>query len=203
MIVAGSGSVGLGQRFIRLIELAYANKIFLGGQHHYTAVGKLLCKQPIEDFASTHAQMGSYGALIGFPLGETTHLCEFAVSDFQPEFKDAIWYCSIGGGQPITDPFLALMREVFWGQGMPTVQDATFAVTWALDHAVKVNPGGINGPVRIAVLEKRKGKFSARLLEDADLQEHLQNIEQAKERLRSFPASQSADAPDTPEVPRP
>ena len=48
----------------------------------------------------------------------------------------------MGSGQPITDPFLALMRSIFWGDGLPTVQDGTFAVTWALEHAIEVNPGG-------------------------------------------------------------
>lgn len=47
-----------------------------------------------------------------------------------------------------------LMREISWSGGPPNVQDATFAVTWALDHAVTCNPGGINAPVRIAVLER-------------------------------------------------
>jgi len=203
IIVAGTGQVGLGQRFGRIIEVAYEDRVFRGTQHH-TAVGTELCKRTIADFASTQVKQGGYGALVGFALGDKPYLCEFPVSDFQPEFKtEKMWYCSMGSGQPITDPFLALMREVFWNSGLPTVQDATLAATWALDHAVAVNPGGINGPVRIAVLEKHAGKFRARVLDNSDLEEHRQNIGQAKERLRTFPASQSADAPDTPEIPKP
>jgi hypothetical protein len=203
VIVAGTGQVGLGQRFGSVIEGAYADRVFVGTQH-CVSVGKELCKRAIADFVSTGVKMGQYGALIGFALGEKPYLCEFPVSDFQPEFKtETLWYCSMGSGQPITDPFLAFMREVFWGAGLPSVQDATFAVTWTLDHAVQINPGGINGPVRIAVLERHSGKFRARVLDDSDLEEHRQNIDQAKERLRSFPASQSADAPGTPEVPKP
>jgi hypothetical protein len=76
-------------------------------------------------------------------------------------------------------------------------------VTWALDHAVKVNPGGINDPVRIAVLERDKGKFQARLLEDEDLAEHRQNIEQAKDLLRKFPSMQKPDAAGIPDIPKP
>jgi hypothetical protein len=109
----------------------------------------------------------------------------------------------MGSGQAITDPFLALMREVFWGKGPPTVQDATFAATWALEHAIQVNPGGINGPARIAVMERTSGKYRTKILDEAALEEHRQNIQQAKERLRAFPALQSADAPGTPEIPRP
>ena len=103
---------------------------------------------------------------------------------------------------PITDPFLALMREIFWRDGPPTVQDGTFAATWALDHAVTVNPGGINGPVRIAVLERASAKWAARMLDDEDLEEHRQNIDQAKERLRSFPATHTPTA-ESADVPKP
>jgi 20S proteasome alpha/beta subunit len=129
VIIAGTGQVGLGQRFGHIVEKAYADKVFVGGQHH-TDVGKELCKRAIADFSSTSANK-EYGALVGFPLGDKPYLCEFPSSDFQPEFKtEGIWYCSMGSGQPITDPFLAFMREVFWGRSLPTVQDATFAVTW-------------------------------------------------------------------------
>jgi hypothetical protein len=72
-----------------------------------------------------------------------------------------------------------------------------------LDHAIQVNPGGINGPARIAVLQKTSGKYRAKMLGEGALEEHRQNIQQAKERLRAFPALQSADAPGTPEIPRP
>jgi 20S proteasome alpha/beta subunit len=203
IIVAGTGQVGLGQRFCHVVEVAYEEKTFLGLKHP-TAVGNEICKRAIADFTYTTANKGQYGALVGFVLGDKPFLCEFAVLDFQPEFKtETIWYGSMGSGQAITDPFLALMREVFWDKGPPTVQDATFAATWALDHAIQVNPGGINGPVRIAVMEKTSGKYRAKMLDEAELEEHRQNIQQAKERLRAFPALQSADAPDTPDIPRP
>jgi len=202
IIVAGTGEVGLGQRFGRIVELAHQQNLFNAGQH-YINVGTNLCARAIMDFQSTGMKPGSFGALVGFALGDQVHLCEFAVNNFQPEFKTDIWYCSMGSGQPITDPFLALMREVFWKDGLPTVQDATFATTWALDHAVRVNPGGINGPVKIAVLEKQGENFRARILEDEDLEEHYENIKQAKELLRKFPASQSAEAPGIPDIPEP
>jgi 20S proteasome alpha/beta subunit len=203
IIVAGTGQVGLGQRFCRIVEVAYTEKVF-DSTKDYTDVGVELCQRTLANFGKTNVQRNCYGALVGFPLGNKPQLCEFAVTDFQPEFKtEKLWYCSMGSGQQITDPFLALMREVFWQHGPPAVQDATFAVTWALDHAVQVNPGGINAPVRIAVLQKEGGKFKARILADAELDEHRQNIEQAKERLRSLSELQKAEAPNTPEIPKP
>lgn len=104
VILAGTGQVGLGQRFGHIVETAYSERLFVGTQQHIN-VGKELCKRGIQDFAFTNATRGQYGALLGFSLGANPYLCEFAVDDFQPEFKtQTIWYCSMGSGQPITDP---------------------------------------------------------------------------------------------------
>ena len=100
---------------------------------------------------------------------------------------------SKGSGQPITDPFLALMRSVFWKDRPPSVQDGTFAVTWALEHAIEANPGGINGPIRVAVLERGTtsgASLSARFLDDWELEEHKENIAAAKDQLRALAARQ-------------
>jgi 20S proteasome alpha/beta subunit len=202
VIVAGTGPVGLGQRFNRIAEIAYKKNLFAGSDH--IEAGKALSRHAIEDFSHTFLKPGQYGALMGFHMGNQPRLCEFAVSDFQPEYKDeGIWYVSMGSGQPITDPFLALMRSIFWGDGLPTVQDGTFAVTWALEHAIEVNPGGINGPIRVAVLQRSKegeDRFVARILDDGDLQEHKENIGAVKALLRKYAAAQnpSEDAPDVP-----
>jgi hypothetical protein len=59
------------------------------------------------------------------------------------------------------------------------VNDAVFAVTWALEDAVEVNPGGVNDPIRIAVLAKQKGRLKARVLSDDELREHKQNVNQS------------------------
>ena len=128
VIVAGSGAIGLNQRFSRIVEVAHDDKIFA---KEPMEASKQLAKRAIEDLAFTHSKPGTYSALVGFSIQKQPYLCEFAKTDFQPEFKDkGIWYVSMGSGQPITDPFLALMRSVFWKDGLPTVQDATFAVTF-------------------------------------------------------------------------
>jgi len=199
-VVAGTGQVGLGQRFTRIVEVAHQGNLFRG---HHIDVGRQLAANAIKDFASTEAKQGTFAALVAFPINHAPYLCEFAIADFQPEFKDdRMWYCSLGSGQLITDPFLAFIREVFWAAGVPSVQDGIFAVTWALDHAIAVNPGGVNGPVRIAILERSGGRAAARMLADDELQEHRENIQQAKERLRTFPAAQ-APAATAPDIPRP
>lgn len=203
VIVACSGAVGLAQRFTHVVATSYDKKKFSG---HYLDVGRHLSQEAIEDFARTQVQQGQLGALVGFGMGDKgPYLCEFGNSDFQPEFKDRkLWFTSLGSGMSITDPFLALMREVFWEKEQPTLQDGIFGVTWAIQHACDVNPGGIKGPVHIAVLERKaesRGKFGAYLLSDDDLREHYNNIEEAKGVLRQFKESQKPDNGGTVDLP--
>jgi 20S proteasome alpha/beta subunit len=202
IIVAGTGEVGLDQRFCKIVKEAWENKQFKGSE---IDVAKRLAKQAIEDFQSTYAQSGSYGALIAFPVNHKPFLCEYALTNFQPELKTGhLWYCSIGSSQAITDPFLALMREIFWREGPPDLNEGIFAVTWALDHAIAVNPGGVNGPIRIAVLERvQKTDLKARLLEETELAEHRQYIREAKQCVRDYRSvPKTENAGEIPDIPR-
>jgi len=187
IIVAGTGAIGLGQRFC-----AAALKVWNDNQgfprHPALDISKAMCKAALEDFSSTYAKMGQYGALVAFPAQNKFHLCEFGVEDFQPEMKtEKLWYASMGCAQQITDPFLGFIREVFWDNGLPSVHDAINAVTWTLDHAISLNTGGVNGPIRIAVLGcDNKNQVKARLLSEAELGEPRQYIDEAKNVLRGF-----------------
>ena len=128
-----------------------------------------------------------YGALVGFSFKGKQYLCEFDYGSMQPHFKDeGIWYVSMGNGQHITDPFLAFIRNVFWGDSLPSLQEGIFAVTWALQHVIDVNPGGINKPIRVGVLTKALSDqdFSARFLDDSELQEHQNQILSSKNVLK-------------------
>jgi hypothetical protein len=199
-IVAGTGDVGLNQRFCSVVERAWTTGIL--GKLSALEVGKHLAKHAIDDFSSTYAKMGSYGALVAFVCKDKPYICEFGVSNFQPELRDErLWHGSIGSAQPITDPFLALMRRAFWKGGYPKVADAVFAVTWALDHAIEVNPGGVNGPVRVALLSKDGAQWKPRILGDKDLAEHHQNVEGAYEALRAYGEKLRSGAGDGPTLP--
>jgi len=202
VIIAGTGSVGLDQRFCSVVRNAWEGGLFTNDEQ---SIATTLSRLMIENMRSTHLNQCQYGAFIAFPASEIFHLCEFAVSDFQPEFKPPkMWYGSMGSTQPITDPFLAFIRDIFWVTGSPSVQDAIFAVTWTLEHAILVNPGGVNAPARVSVLERNENNdFVARILEDKELDEHRQIIEEAKDRLRGLreehqPSAEEA-APNLPE----
>lgn len=185
IIIAGTGQIGMGQRFCHQVRTLWENKR-LSAQDEF-GFAKIIAQAAIQDFGETKCSTGQYGALVAFPCKSGPHLVEYAVADFQPEFKSKnLWYVSMGSGQTIIDPFLGLFREVFWGDSPPTVQEAIFATTWMLDHAVKVNPGGVNGPVRIAIMEQEKGDWRARLLSEDELLEHQGSVAAAKDALRHY-----------------
>jgi len=149
VIVASTGQVGLGQRFGAVVQKGWSDNKF---KLSPIDVGKYLSASAIADFASTGAPR-QLGALVAFPCEQKLCLCEFDPEHFQPEVKnDRLWYVSMGSGQAIADPFLGFIREVMWHDGLPTNQEAVFAVTWTISQAIKLNPGGINGPIQVAVL---------------------------------------------------
>ncbi|MEN6518613.1 MAG: hypothetical protein ABFC38_10530 [Methanospirillum sp.] len=202
IIVAGTGEVGLGQRFCNIVEDEYKNHLF---KKHHILVGKTLSKKGIEDFASTHLGVGGYGAIVAYHEGNNFHLCELSPINFQPEFKkpdNDLWFVSIGGGQPITDPFLGFMRRVFWDDGLPSVVDAVFISAWTLNHAIELNTGGINGPLQIATIKKntRTGPFSATLLTEDELREHMNSVDAAEKYLRQYKEILKGETP-TEEIP--
>lgn len=201
VIIAGTGSIGLGQRFCAIAELAWKEKQF---QKPALEVAKLLSHLFIKDLKSTFLESSNYGALVAFTAEGKPHLCEFEVRNFQPEMKTKdLWYCSMGSTQPITDPFLGLMREIYWEDKPPDLYEGVFATTWALDHAIKLNPGGVKGPIRIAILASIKGQFKAREIEEDELQEHRQHIEEVKDQLREFRKIHKEGPEDIPDVPKP
>lgn len=201
VLVAGTGQIGLGQRFAAILKSAYSEKIF---QKPAVDAAVEITRATIKNFASTEVARGQYGALVAFPVGNKPHLCEFAIADLQPELKDDhLWYCSMGSAQPITDPFLGFIRRVFWKDGPPTVSEGVFATLWTLQQAIELNPGGVGGDAIVGVLANGKdGKMAARLLTADELSEQMDAIDAAEKHLETFRTESQADSgPDLPEAP--
>jgi len=192
LIVAGTGYVGHQQRFCEVARQLWNGKKLSGASP--IGAAKLLAQAGITDFGQTvpAANLANgiqYHALVAYPAGGQLCLCELPGQlGFQPEVKqpDDLWFASAGSGQPITDPFLAMLREVFWHDGPPNVQGGVFTAYWALKHACDLNPGGIKEPIDIAVLEFTKGQLGARKLAKEELDEHANVVGDAKLHLRSF-----------------
>ena len=189
IIIAGTGAVGHMQRFSAVIQQCWDQKALMGKSE--IEIGKMLSSAGIRDFDQTHTMNRLiFSAMVAYPANDQPSLCEFPGMQgmFQPEIKkvDDLWFSSAGSGQSITDPFLALLRKVYWRDEAPALQGGIFTALWALQHACEVNPGGINEPVTIAVLAREKGKLRARMLDDAELAEHRNMVAEATMHMATF-----------------
>jgi 20S proteasome alpha/beta subunit len=186
-IVAGTGYVGHHQRFVALINEHYDKGTFLNKP--YTEIAKLISNLAINEFASTQSPKQLYSAMVGFSCKSEPYLYEYSgPASFQPEMKDPndMWFASMGSGQSIADPFLALFRQIFWQGSLPNLQGGIFTALWALVHACEVNPGGIKEPIHICVIERSGQKFKARKLSEDELLEHRNMVASATSHFAEF-----------------
>lgn len=184
VIVAGTGQIGLAQRFADLVRQAHDNKAF---QNSAIDVAKALAAMGCNDFASTGANRGSYGALVGAPIEDQGQLIEFAVSDFQPELKNGkIHFVSMGSGQMLAEPFMSFVDRTFWKSKTPNVKTALFGVHWALSHTIRCAPGGVGEPICLATLTKEKGGWRAEIVSDEVLQEQAEHMAEIERRIAGY-----------------
>jgi 20S proteasome alpha/beta subunit len=207
VILAGTGQVGFGQRFESILEEQTAKKLFQTAD--IVKACSILAREASNEFQQSGGisrQDGiEYGALVAAPSQGAGHLVEFAVGNFQPELKrDKIFFGSMGSGQNLAEPFLAFIAKVLWRNEPPTVQEAVFGVTWALQHCIDFAHGLVGPPIKLAVLEKDGSDWRARELEDGVRDEQQQHIKAIEERIASYPASILAEASaSTPPEPPP
>jgi hypothetical protein len=195
IIVAGTGEIGLGQRFCDTVQQGWGKKHFFQNKVEAT---RRVAADATNDFAATHVNRGTYGALVAFPSAKQAELCEFAVSNFQPELKtEDLWYVSMGSGQSIADPCLGFVRQAFWADGAPSCNDGVFAVVWTLVQAIRLNPGGICAPMQVATLTYTGKDPVARMLEPDEIAEHEANVDGAIEHLRQYPKKVAGAAAET------
>ena len=91
VIVAGSGAIGLGQRFCAIVKQAWAAKLFQQGSALETC--RKLCASTVKDFSETAARKGDYSAVLAFHCDAGYQLCEFDQDTLQPELKTASMVC--------------------------------------------------------------------------------------------------------------
>jgi hypothetical protein len=125
IIVAGTGAVGHMQRFVAVVQGLWDQKAFQNNSD--IEIGKMLSSDGINDFNQTGAMNNlQFAAMVAYPAKDQPSLCEFPGGRgiFQPVIKkaDDLWFASTGSGQVLTDPFLALLRKVFWADGAPSLQ---------------------------------------------------------------------------------
>ncbi len=201
-IMAGTGQVGLRQRFYDIIKST--NKTEIINCFKPIQVGALFSRKAKLDFSNTFTEHGQFGALMAFPYKGKGYLCEFSITDFQPELRTGLQcFASMGSGQQITDPFLALFKKIFWKDDeLPRLQDGVFATVWALNHAIDVNPGGIKEPINVATLIFEGDTPKVSELSEEEIMEHVSNLDNFMGYMKEYKTRQQdpAQATELPQV---
>src|SRR4051812_15520193 len=187
VVVAATGAVGFTQRLIHHVDSAIIGGVFKATLHECkTNISRRLLTDFETNKVQIHPQAGlRFGALIAAAIKDAPCLIEYSTTDFQPEVKEGnLYYVAMGSGQVLAEPFLAFVSRVLWRGTMPTVKVGRFGVHWVLDHTLKLAPGGVGGPIHIAILEKKDGRWAAS--EIPDLQEHEEYITELESHIGSF-----------------
>ena len=164
----------------------------------------------ISQFQSTGIGIDRVGANVILAFEHSgAHCCCVFEGALQPRLLDAShFYVALGSGKLSADPFLRFLVDTFCvGGKQPTVREGVFLATWAVQHVIDTNPGGVAGPIRIATFDQDGlGCFQAQTLPDEEIAEHQEAIESAaaalrtwRDRLQSGEAAENAPSlPDTP-----
>jgi hypothetical protein len=179
-----AGDVGLAARFRALADGSGGG---LASVAHPLQFGLGLAQAMANQLAATGLGNTNIdlGTILAFPHGGHAHCCAF-LGRVQPWFLDVDhYYVALGSGKLSADPFLRFLTDTFCN-GPPSVREAVFLTTWTIQHVIDTNPGGVDGPIRIAALENSNNQWTARELPQDEIAEHQQAIESAGEALRRW-----------------
>jgi hypothetical protein len=145
-------------------------------------------------------------AVLGFVHSGLVHCCLFQGA-MQPFMMDKDhFYAALGSGKLSGDPFLRFLVDTFChGNTQPNVREAIFLATWAVQHVIETNPGGVAGPIRLAVIEQALGgpNFVARELPDNEIGEHVDAARAAAQALRDWRDAIQGGRVEAPPLPIP
>jgi hypothetical protein len=187
VIVATTGAIGYSQRLHYHVKEAIRGHVFKNydSRECTNNISKRFLTELGNSMANWHPQEGvRFGALIAANLKDGPCLAEFGTNDFQPEIKgEKIFFVSMGSGQMLADPFLSFVSRVLWKGKMPTVDDGKLGVHWVLDHTIKLAPGKVGPPIRLATLRKLGEQWVAK---EQDTQESAQYISELEGYIGKF-----------------
>jgi 20S proteasome alpha/beta subunit len=213
-LIAVSGAIGLAQRFHNDVDRMWTTGEFKGTKVANAVDAGVRISEAFKKHIFSEMQIAQHTARLGYssaggiasaivalPIAGRHCLIQFDVNGGPEVATQNLPFVSIGIGQPTADPFLAFLRKVFWKKSEPTLLDGVFAALWTVEHAIDFAPGGIAGPVHVAVLEKAKNGYSARFLSDNELAEHKQHVGEAEDALEHFANPKTAAPLELPPKP--
>jgi 20S proteasome alpha/beta subunit len=210
MLTPNMGNIGVGHHKGHKVHLLAGSQLFAfagdqgqaarfqimaDGNHAMAAAGAhaiefplVLTQKIVQQFHNTGiGQQINVNTVLGFEHNGQHQLCVFE-GLIQPRLLDPPhYYVALGSGKLSADPFLRFLVDIFCLNGPPSVREATFLTTWAIQHVIETNPGGVAGPIRVGVMERDPGgAWQSRLLSDNEVDDQGQAVESARQSLRDW-----------------
>lgn len=139
-------------------------------------------------------------SLVAIPVRGKACLFEFAETGAPTQATEQLCCVALGSGQPIADPFLALMKKILWPDCPPTLAEARLVAAWTIKHVVQTNPGGVGGDAQMATLVVKDKRAH---VEEVDASEHYERIRDLEKSLREHILNPEPADPQPSEVPIP
>lgn len=198
---AFAGDQGQAARFQAMADGAHAHP---QSCQHVLEYPIALSASVFQQFTSTGiGQAIAVNTILGYLQGSSHHCCVFEGA-MQPRLLDAHhYYVALGSGKLSADPFLRFLVDVYCDAGQPSVRLAKFLSYWAIQHVIDTNSGGVDGPIRIATLERDSSSaYVAHELTENELAEYDDAMKSAIDALRAWrDVLQGANASLAPQAP--
>ena len=195
LVMGVSGPVGLGQLYVDGIQKLFADGGGLDSNMSIADMQRLLQRTIWQDakdaigmnnalFGANAIGMVATHSLIAAPVGSDSRpvLFQCDLSGKTEAATSELPTVAVGSGQPIADPFLTLLRRIFWSDTAPTLVSGIFATVWTLQQAIQVSPGGLSGPIVISTVDAN----GARILPTGVIEDHLHYVEDFEQRMKDI-----------------
>jgi len=219
MVIGVSGAVGLGQLLQGKMESLWCDDKALRGKKPYEAMSVIsqgfreyiipelqVAQISIKTFGNAGLNSALTSTLLALPISQELCLFQFDPQGSPEQSTDELPFVSIGSGQTIADPFLCLLRKVFWSEHQPIINEALVAAIWTLVHAIEVNPGGVAEPIQVITMRQDGNNTVIKELSPAELSEHREMVKEAEKAIAdSLTSFREAieDSDTTTEIPEP
>lgn len=194
VLFSSTGAVGMAQLVAAKVGALWASGELSGskcpnaesvmeriGKEIVQLVGPYLQTAQMQRNITGDASSSLCKSLVALPVGQVPCLFNFDYNGAPERSTPELPFISMGSGQAIADPFLALLHRLLWKGAEPTVAEGRLAAVWTIEHVSQTNPGGVGGPVQLATLSPGSGRLpSVTEVSDQDVDEHRQKISAAE-----------------------
>jgi hypothetical protein len=196
LLYSSTGAVGISQLVSQKLKSLWENKAFSGltaaeavmdkiGKEIVNLIGPYLQTANLQRSLTGDASSSLCKSIVALPVQNKPCLFSFDFNGAPEQSTPDLPFISLGSGQPIADPFLALLRRLLWSGREPSLAEGRLAAVWTIEHVRRTNPGGVAGDIQLAALvATASGKLPIVTEHSSeDVQEHLQRIASAEQVL--------------------